>query len=119
MVEPRADDADEQKVVIPALHHRLDGKHRVGVVLFTREHDGLYIEVRIAVRVKVADDQRRLHVQCFQVLEAAVAEDDRIVRSQILLYARIVADVRAADDHAAFFLAHSLISHAICQKAIS
>ena len=27
VVEPRADDADEQKVVIPALHHRLDGKH--------------------------------------------------------------------------------------------
>ena len=119
MVEPRADDADEQKVVIPALYHRLDGKHRVGVVLFTREHDGLYIEVRIAVRVKVADDQRGLHPQRLHVLEAAVAEDDRIVRSQILLYARIVADVRAADDHAAFFLAHCLISHAICQKTIS
>ena len=119
VVEPRADDADEQKVVIPALHHRLDGKHRVGVVLFTREHDGLYIEVRIAVRVKVADDQRGLHPQRLHVLEAAVAEDDRIVRSQILLHARIVADVRAADDHAAFFLAHCLISHAICQKAIS
>ena len=96
MVEPRADDARQQKIVEAAPQCLLDRKNRIRIVLFTREDYRFHIHARILMGIKIPHYEIRTHSEHSHMSQAAVTEVKAVVITKKAFDALIVAYVRAA-----------------------
>ena len=104
MVESESNDADEKKVLIASFHSFLNGVDGIGIIFFAGQNDGFDIEMGVLVRIKIPHDKVRLHRERFEVLQAAVTENEKIIFMQAAMNIFYIIDVGAADNDTAFHL---------------